>query len=103
MEYEEFVKPIVKKVIDIERGKSSALNFIHFQIEMFSAMSKVHGLECDTATAVLKDKDLMKTLKESQYDLLFTDPAWGTGILVAYYLQEPLVYNVQWVNSGEGR
>ncbi|KAK6294621.1 hypothetical protein J4Q44_G00354510 [Coregonus suidteri] len=40
----------------------------------------VHGLECDFATAVLKDKDLMKTLKESQYDLVLTDPAWGTGV-----------------------
>lgn len=102
VEFEEFVKPIVKKVIDIERGMSSVLNFIHLQIEMFSAMSKVHGLECDMATAVLEDKDLMKTLKENQYDLVLTDPAWGTGILVAHYLQLPLVYNVRWITSGEG-
>uniref|UniRef100_A0A4W5R9T6 UDP-glucuronosyltransferase n=1 Tax=Hucho hucho TaxID=62062 RepID=A0A4W5R9T6_9TELE len=102
VEFEEFVKPIVKKVIDIERGTSSVLNFIHLQIEMFSAMSKVHGLECDMATAVLKDKDLMKTLEETQYDLVLTDPAWGTGILVAHYLQLPLVYNVRWITSGEG-
>uniref|UniRef100_A0A673XLA9 UDP-glucuronosyltransferase n=1 Tax=Salmo trutta TaxID=8032 RepID=A0A673XLA9_SALTR len=102
VEFEEFVKPIVKKVIDIERGTSSVLNFIHLQIEMFSAMSKVHGLECDMATAVLEDKDLMKTLEENQYDLVLTDPAWGTGILVAHYLQLPLVYNVRWITSGEG-
>nr|XP_046205446.1 UDP-glucuronosyltransferase 2B13-like [Oncorhynchus gorbuscha] len=102
VEFEQFVKPIIKNVIDLERGTSSVLNFIHLQIEMFSAMSKVHGLECDMATAVLKDKDLMNTLEENQYDLVLTDPAWGTGILVAHYLQLPLVYNVRWITSGEG-
>ncbi|XP_029577511.1 UDP-glucuronosyltransferase 2A1-like [Salmo trutta] len=99
---EEFVKPIIKNVIDIQRGTSSVINIIHSQIKMFSALSQVHKYACDLATAVLKDKDLIKTLKENQYDLVLTDPAWGTGILVAHYLQLPLVYNVQWAISGEG-
>uniref|UniRef100_A0A4W5QZ19 UDP-glucuronosyltransferase n=1 Tax=Hucho hucho TaxID=62062 RepID=A0A4W5QZ19_9TELE len=98
VEYEEFVKRIVKKVIDRVRNET----LTHLQIEMFSSMSKVHKHACDLATAVLKDKDLMKTLKENQYDLVLTDPAWGAGILVAHYLQLPLVYNVRWVISREG-
>ncbi|KAL1007195.1 hypothetical protein UPYG_G00083310, partial [Umbra pygmaea] len=99
---EEFVKSVLKKVFDIARGKSSVLNFINLQIELFSAMSKVHKYNCDMATALLNNKDLVKHINDSHFDLLLTDPAWGVGILMAHHFQLPLVYNVRWVMSGEG-
>ncbi|KAK6316325.1 hypothetical protein J4Q44_G00138490 [Coregonus suidteri] len=56
----------------------------------------------EMVTNMIEDKDLMKNLKETQYDLVLTDPAWGAGVLMAHYLQLPLVYNVRWVTFGEG-
>ncbi|XP_038826550.1 UDP-glucuronosyltransferase 2B31-like [Salvelinus namaycush] len=99
---EGFVKPILNKVLDIERGKSSALNFFSLQVEAFSFMSKVPKMMAEMVTNMIEDKELMKDIKETQYDLVLTDPAWGAGVLMAHYLQLPLVYNVRWVTFGEG-
>ncbi|KAM9860579.1 UDP-glucuronosyltransferase 2A1-like [Aulostomus maculatus] len=54
------------------------------------------------ATVMFKDTNLMTGLKESNYDLVLTDPAWGAGIMLAHALKLPLVFNVRWVTSGEG-
>ncbi|XP_010754519.3 UDP-glucuronosyltransferase 2C1-like [Larimichthys crocea] len=98
----DFINPIVKKVIDIESRESSVLSFTSMQIEMLTAMSNMHRIMCKMATDLFKDKDLMDSLKESKYDLVLTDPALGTGIMLAHALKLPLVYNVRWVTSGEG-
>nr|XP_040021512.1 UDP-glucuronosyltransferase 2B17-like [Gasterosteus aculeatus aculeatus] len=98
----DFINPILKKVIDIERGESSVWSFASLQAEMFSAMFNVHRIMCKMATDMFEDKDLMKTLKDRKYDLVLTDPAWGAGILLAHALKLPLVYNVRWITSGEG-
>ncbi|XP_053277928.1 UDP-glucuronosyltransferase 2C1-like [Pleuronectes platessa] len=98
----DFINPIVKKIIDIERGESSALTFASLQVEMFTAMFNMHRITCQMATVMFKDKDLMNSLKERKYDLVLTDPAWGAGIMLAHALQIPLVFNVRWITSGEG-
>ncbi|XP_030650066.1 UDP-glucuronosyltransferase 2C1-like [Chanos chanos] len=99
---EEFIKPILKKLFEIERRQSSVWTFASLQFEMFGAMTKIHGMVCEMAMHMFEDKNLMKELKESQYDLVLTDPAWGAGVLLAHYLQLPMVYNVRWITSGEG-
>lgn len=99
---EEFVKEMLNKMIDHERGKSSWLSFIRWQWEMFAAIYKVNGMTCQLAINVLESEDILKSLKEKQYDLMFTDPAWGTGIILAHKLKLPMVYNVRWTATGEG-
>ncbi|XP_056135354.1 UDP-glucuronosyltransferase 2B13-like [Lampris incognitus] len=96
---ENFIKPIIKNLIDMERVKSFALNA---QVDMFSAVYKVHMINCDIARNMLSDKSLMSTIEKSQYDLILTDPASGVGILLSHYLKLPLVYNVRWATAGEG-
>ncbi|CAB1420914.1 unnamed protein product [Pleuronectes platessa] len=78
----DFINPIVKKIIDIERGESSALTFASLQVEMFTAMFNMHRITCQMATVMFKDKDLMNSLKERKYDLVLTDPAWGAEVFV---------------------
>ncbi|KAI1889518.1 hypothetical protein AGOR_G00163700 [Albula goreensis] len=99
---EEFVKEALKFLLDLERGKSSMLNFFKMQLKMFSKMAEAHAMVVEAATNMITDQKLMKTIKESQYDMILSDPAWGTGILLAHHLQLPLVYNVRWITSGEG-
>ncbi|XP_022597517.1 UDP-glucuronosyltransferase 2C1-like [Seriola dumerili] len=98
----DFINPILKKIIDIERGESSAMSFASLQVEMFTAMFNMHRIMCKMATIMFQDKDLMNSLKERKYDLVLTDPAWGAGIMLAHALKLPLVYNVRWITSGEG-
>ncbi|XP_041795995.1 UDP-glucuronosyltransferase 2B17-like [Chelmon rostratus] len=99
---QDFVKVILERIIAIERGESTALSFASLQVEMFTAMYNVHRIMCRMATIMFNDKDLMSSLKESKYDLVLTDPAWGVGIMLAHALELPLVYNVRWITSGEG-
>ncbi|XP_018522294.1 UDP-glucuronosyltransferase 2C1-like [Lates calcarifer] len=98
----DFVNPVLKKIIDIERGKSSVMIFASLQVEMFSAMFNVHRIMSKMATIMFEDNNLMNDLRERKYDLVLTDPAWGAGIMLAHALKLPLVYNVRWITSGEG-
>uniref|UniRef100_A0A3Q1CUH8 UDP-glucuronosyltransferase n=1 Tax=Amphiprion ocellaris TaxID=80972 RepID=A0A3Q1CUH8_AMPOC len=98
----DFINPIVKNIIAIERGESSVMSFVSLQLEMFSSMTDMHAMNCKMVTNMFQDKELMNSLKAPKYDLVLTDPAWGVGILLAHALQLPLVYNVRWVTSGEG-
>ncbi|XP_069030555.1 UDP-glucuronosyltransferase 2A1-like [Embiotoca jacksoni] len=98
----DFINPILKKIIGIERGESSGLSFVSLQIEMFNAMFDMHGIMCKMASVMFKDEDLMNSLKEQKYDMVLTDPAWGTGIMLSHALKLPLVFNVRWATSGEG-
>ncbi|XP_041918177.1 UDP-glucuronosyltransferase 2B1-like [Alosa sapidissima] len=99
---EEFVKPIILQLMDIERGKSSMINFIPLQLLMFSAMYDLHDIACQMVSSMFQDRALMQRLNESQFDLVLTDPSFGEGILLAHYLKLPLVYNVRWVTGTEG-
>uniref|UniRef100_A0A3Q4H9C6 UDP glucuronosyltransferase 5 family, polypeptide D1 n=1 Tax=Neolamprologus brichardi TaxID=32507 RepID=A0A3Q4H9C6_NEOBR len=45
---------------------------------------------------------MVKRLRDSQYDLVLTDPALAPGVILAKYLKLPLVLNVRWITSGEG-
>ncbi|XP_054625695.1 UDP-glucuronosyltransferase 2B1-like [Dunckerocampus dactyliophorus] len=98
----DFVNSVVVNVLAIERGQNPVLTFASLQVEMFRATFSLHAIMSKMASRLLKDGDLMARLKEHQYDLLLTDPAGGTGIILAHALKLPLVYNVRWVTSGEG-
>ncbi|XP_030269130.1 UDP-glucuronosyltransferase 2C1-like [Sparus aurata] len=98
----DFINPILKRMIDIERGGSSLLSFASVQVEFSNAMINIHRIVCKMATDMFEDKDLMNSLKEREYDLVLTDPVGGAGIMLAHALKLPLVYNVRWVTSGEG-
>ncbi|XP_062405124.1 UDP-glucuronosyltransferase 2B31-like [Sardina pilchardus] len=99
---EEFVKPLILQLMEVERGRSSIINFIPLQLLMFSAMYDLHDIACQMASLMFEDRALMQRLNESQFDLVLTDPSFGEGILLAHYLKLPLVYNVRWVTITEG-
>ncbi len=42
-----FLNPILKKIIDIERGESSVLRFERLLVEMFSVMFNMHRIMCN--------------------------------------------------------
>uniref|UniRef100_A0A3Q2V764 UDP glucuronosyltransferase 5 family, polypeptide D1 n=1 Tax=Haplochromis burtoni TaxID=8153 RepID=A0A3Q2V764_HAPBU len=52
-------------------------------------------------SAIFENKTLIGDLNKTGYDLFLTDPTFPGGVLLAHYLQLPLVFNVRWLFSGE--
>ncbi|XP_052007960.1 UDP-glucuronosyltransferase 2A1-like [Xyrauchen texanus] len=99
---EGFIKEMLHKMINHDRGNSTLLSVLNLHVDMFNSLFKVHGMICDLVTNIFENDELMKALKERQYDVVLTDPNWGSGILLAHKLQLPMVYNVRWTICGEG-
>ncbi len=51
---------------------------------------------------MLEDKEIMKSIQDSKYDVVLADPAAGGGAILAYKFNIPLVFNVRWTINGEG-
>lgn len=65
-------------------------------------ISEAHFLSCEMLAQILHDEHLIKSLVVAQYDLMLTDPAMAVGVVLAKYLNLPVVLNVRWITSGEG-
>ncbi|XP_008304298.1 UDP-glucuronosyltransferase 1-5-like, partial [Stegastes partitus] len=65
-------------------------------------ISEAHSLWTGAVSKIFEDHNMTKTLTDSQYDLVLTDPAIGPGVVLAKYLKLPVVLNVRWIPSGEG-
>ncbi len=65
-------------------------------------ITEAHLIWADAFTRLLSDESMIKSLKDSQYDLFLTDPGMATGLVLAKYLKLPVVLNVRWITSGEG-
>lgn len=65
-------------------------------------ISSAHSLWSNALARMFDDEKLINSMKDSQYDLVLTDPAIAPGVVLAKYLKLPLVLNVRWITSGEG-
>ncbi|KAG7256224.1 hypothetical protein CRUP_035852 [Coryphaenoides rupestris] len=52
-------------------------------------------------STILEDSSLISRLNGSHFDLVLTDPAFPTGVILAQYLGLPMVYCVRWINARE--
>ncbi|TRY72926.1 hypothetical protein DNTS_011400 [Danionella cerebrum] len=64
-------------------------------------LKEFHNGAYRMVSAILKDTDLIKSFQEAKFDLVLTDPAFPSGVLLANFLHLPLVYNVRWLNAGD--
>ncbi|XP_037835778.1 UDP glucuronosyltransferase 5 family, polypeptide C3 [Kryptolebias marmoratus] len=99
--YQDFITEIIFDIIQFERGALPLTSFLRATVGMFSTFIEIHRAVGEFVSALLDDADLMRTLKESKFDLVLTDPCWGHGVIMAKYFNLPLVYNVRWVISEE--
>ncbi|KAI2653969.1 UDP-glucuronosyltransferase 2A3 [Labeo rohita] len=99
---EEFIDDMLNKLIDYEKGKSHWLSIVWLQLDLIRAIYKTQEMICQLITNIFESEEILKTLKEKQYDLVLTDPVWGAGIILAHKLKLPMVYNVRWSATGEG-
>uniref|UniRef100_H3D333 UDP-glucuronosyltransferase n=1 Tax=Tetraodon nigroviridis TaxID=99883 RepID=H3D333_TETNG len=51
---------------------------------------------------LLDNKEIMQSIKDTNFDLILSDPVAPFGAIMANYLKLPLVFNVRWTSHGEG-
>lgn len=102
LRFDDFFDDYLQKQIEFLKGEASTITFFSGLAEFFTMLSDAHRLTCEMLEKMFGDPDLMQRLRDEKFDLVLTDPAISGGIMVARYLNLPLVLNVRWICSGEG-
>ncbi|XP_073674663.1 UDP glucuronosyltransferase 5 family, polypeptide E1 [Garra rufa] len=102
LENPEYMASFLKRNIDIQRGEGSVWSFMALQKEVITLLEESHKSSADMVRTILEDTNLVKTLKESKYDLMLTDPGFAGGVILGKYLGLPMVFNVRWITNAEG-
>ncbi|XP_040906722.1 UDP-glucuronosyltransferase 1-2-like [Toxotes jaculatrix] len=99
---ENFFEVYLQEHMRAQREGASALTFFKLTKDFLSMISEAHSLWSEALGQIFDDENMVKSLRDSQYDLVLTDPAIAPGVVLAKYLKLPLVLNVRWITSGEG-
>lgn len=99
---ENFFDIYLQEHMKAQREGASALTFFKLTKQFLAMISEAHAIWADALTAVFDDENMVKSLMDSKYDLVLTDPAIAPGVVLAKYLKLPVVLNVRWITSGEG-
>uniref|UniRef100_A0A3Q3WMU3 UDP-glucuronosyltransferase n=1 Tax=Mola mola TaxID=94237 RepID=A0A3Q3WMU3_MOLML len=92
-----------EKMFDAQIDGASALTFLKITANFLSMISQAHVISADVTSQIMDDKRMIKSFIDSKYDLVLTDPAIASGVVLAKYLKLPLVLNVRWITSGDGQ
>ncbi|XP_060950960.1 UDP-glucuronosyltransferase 2C1-like [Limanda limanda] len=96
---EELFTNCLSKAIQFELD---TLHLIKFG-EMIGCFSEIHKVVGEFVSTLLDDRELMRNIEGSKFDLVLTDPAVGGGVILAKYLNLPLVFNVRWLLVLDGQ
>ncbi|KAJ8257263.1 hypothetical protein GJAV_G00183710 [Gymnothorax javanicus] len=102
IEREDLMAEFLLRSLELRKQQGSLLGFLKFFSNLFQIMHENNQVVAHVARTMFKDKALMKRLQEARFDLVLTDPTFPTGVLLAHYLELPLVLNVRWIYNGDG-
>lgn len=102
IEDQEFMSSYLRTSIEIRRHEGSLWAFLAYYGNLFKLMAQNQEVVANTINTMFENQTLMNELRSTEYDLVLTDPAFPGGVLLAHYLQLPLVLNVRWILNGEG-
>ncbi|CAJ1063855.1 Hypothetical predicted protein [Xyrichtys novacula] len=98
----DFFDVFTKENIRVQReGASSFRDFLLIK-DFFSRISTIQAFWVDAVARIFDDEKMVKNLLDAKYDLVLTDPASASGVVLAKYLKLPMVLNVRWIPAGEG-
>uniref|UniRef100_A0A3P8W2H5 UDP-glucuronosyltransferase n=1 Tax=Cynoglossus semilaevis TaxID=244447 RepID=A0A3P8W2H5_CYNSE len=69
---------------------------------LMKKLARGNKIMARAAALMLDDPVFIKKMQDVHFDLMLTDPALNLGVLLGSYLKLPMVYNVRWINVGEG-
>ncbi|XP_033972385.1 UDP-glucuronosyltransferase 2C1-like [Trematomus bernacchii] len=98
---QEWVTKIISEAMKFERGAIPLTSFLNTAVGMIGMFVDSHAMMGELVSAMLDNKELMRILQDSKFDLVLTDPCGCHGVIMAKYLNLPLVYNVRWLMAGE--
>ncbi|KAM4545894.1 UDP-glucuronosyltransferase 1-2-like [Odontesthes bonariensis] len=101
-EIEKYLDEYLKEHIRAQREGDSLLKFFRLTKDFLDMLSHFHSIWSEAIIQIFDDHNMVKSLMDSKYDLVLTDPALGAGVVLAKFLKLPLVLNVRWITSGEG-
>uniref|UniRef100_A0A3P8TRZ4 UDP-glucuronosyltransferase n=1 Tax=Amphiprion percula TaxID=161767 RepID=A0A3P8TRZ4_AMPPE len=100
--FEDMLGAFLQEHMKMQREGASLLTFFKDTLHLFSMLPHAHSLWTDATIKMFEDQNMMNSLKNSKYDLVLTDPALASGLVLAKYLKLPVVLNVRWITSGDG-
>ncbi|XP_037615442.1 UDP glucuronosyltransferase 5 family, polypeptide G1 [Sebastes umbrosus] len=96
-----YYNKILQDVMECRRSATFIRTFCQQRL-ITSMLAKGHEILARAAATMLDDPVFMKKLQDAEFDLILTDPALTLGVLLGSYLKLPMVFNVRWINNGEG-
>lgn len=96
----DYFKILIERSLALQR-MSPFVRFFEQQKDITNILKVFHNAALQMISTILDDAALVERLREAKFDLLLTDPAFPTGVLLANFLHLPLVYNVRWLNTGD--
>ncbi|KAM9630883.1 UDP-glucuronosyltransferase 1A6-like isoform 2-T2 [Morphnus guianensis] len=86
---EEHLAVVLNSFVSAHFIEQSVLNII---ITMYQSMSEIFRFFFTNCKSLLHNEDMMQYLRESKFDVVFTDPIMMCGPIIAEYLSVPSVY-----------
>ncbi|XP_068877766.1 UDP-glucuronosyltransferase 1-6-like isoform X2 [Aphelocoma coerulescens] len=86
---DEYLDEVLKTYVNAHFIEQSVLNVVLTSYQSTIEISSIFFTNCKS---LLQNEELMQYLKESKFDVIFTDPILMCGPLVAEYLSIPSVY-----------
>lgn len=99
---EDFFDVFLVKQLKAQREGASVLTYFELTKDFLKMITQAHEVWCEALRKIFEDDKLVQSLVDAKYDLVLTDPALASGVVLAKYLKLPLVLNVRWVTSGDG-
>uniref|UniRef100_A0A8C6SPX3 UDP-glucuronosyltransferase n=1 Tax=Neogobius melanostomus TaxID=47308 RepID=A0A8C6SPX3_9GOBI len=88
-------------MVQQRRQKTSVWARIALEYQNLLTYYEMNKLMAEMVEQMFENRTLMQDLKDSNYDLVLTDPVFAAGVLLAHRLELPLVFNVRWTVQGE--
>uniref|UniRef100_A0A087XSB0 UDP-glucuronosyltransferase n=1 Tax=Poecilia formosa TaxID=48698 RepID=A0A087XSB0_POEFO len=98
-------RSVYKKIlldVMVRRSYPTFIRSFHQQQLITNMLENAHDILAKSAAIIFEDEVLMKKIKDTKFDLMLTDPAFSLGVILGGYLKLPMVFNVRWINNGEG-
>ncbi|NXN59161.1 UD11 glucuronosyltransferase, partial [Rynchops niger] len=94
---EEHLAVVLKSFVNAHFIEQSLLNIIITMYQSILEMSRFFFTNCKS---LLHNEDMMKYLRESKFDVVFTDPILMCGTIIAEHLSVPSVYFLRGLPCG---
>ncbi|TWW54934.1 UDP-glucuronosyltransferase 2A1 [Takifugu flavidus] len=95
---ESFITTFIARLLEIQREGKSIWTRYKLEIEQAEMTREMYEKTSEFVEMLLENKDLMQSIKNTNYDLVFTDPVAPVGAILANYLKLPLVFNARWTS-----